>query len=34
MPVPYICFGAVFDALVFVALYSWAVSNAPVDATL
>jgi hypothetical protein len=24
----------VFDALVFVALYSWAVSNAPVDATL
>ena len=34
MPVLYICFGAVFDALVFVALYSWAVSNAPVDATL
>lgn len=34
MPVLYICFGAVFDALVFVALYSWVVSNAPVDATL
>ena len=34
MPVLYICFGAVFDALVFVALYSWAVSNAPVEATL
>lgn len=34
MPVLYICFGAVFDALVFVALYSWAVSNAPEDATV
>jgi hypothetical protein len=34
MPVLYICFGAVFDALVFVALYSWAASNAPLDATL
>lgn len=34
MPVLYICFGAVFDALVFVALYSWAVSNAPRDATV
>ena len=34
MPVLYICFGAVFDALVFVALYSWAVSNAPVDAAV
>ena len=34
MPVLYICFGAVFDALVFVALYSWAVSNAPIDATV
>ncbi|MEO8388088.1 hypothetical protein [Polaromonas sp.] len=33
MPVLYICFGAVFDALIFVALYSWAVSNAPLDAT-
>ena len=34
MPVLYICFGAVLDALIFVALYSWAVSNAPVDATV
>ena len=34
MPVLYICFGAVFDALVFVALYSWAVSKAPEDATV
>lgn len=34
MPVLYICFGAVFDALVFVALYSWAVSSAPANATV
>lgn len=34
MPVLYICFGAVFDALVFVALYSWAASCAPADATI
>lgn len=34
MPVLYICMGAVFDALVFVALYSWAVSGAPQDATV
>ncbi len=34
MPLLYICFGAVFDALVFVALYSWAVSSAPEDATV
>ncbi|MEO6017326.1 MAG: hypothetical protein ABIP46_08720 [Polaromonas sp.] len=34
MPVLYICLGAVFDALVFVALYSWAVSEAPLDATV
>ncbi len=34
MPVLYLCFGAVFDALVFVALYSWAASNAPANATL
>ncbi|MCJ7799276.1 MAG: hypothetical protein MUP33_05870, partial [Polaromonas sp.] len=34
MPVLYICFGAVFDALIFVALYSWVVSKAPVDATI
>lgn len=34
MPVLYICFGAVFDAMVFVALYSWAASLAPARATL
>ena len=34
MPVLYICLGAVFDALVFVALYSWAVSDTSVEATL
>ncbi|MES2414159.1 MAG: hypothetical protein V4614_10180 [Pseudomonadota bacterium] len=34
MPVLYLCFGAVFDALVFVALYSWAASNAPAEATI
>lgn len=34
MPMLYICFGAVFDALVFVALYSWAVSKAPMNATV
>ena len=34
MPLLYLCFGAVFDALVFVALYSWAVSNAPEKATI
>jgi hypothetical protein len=34
MPVLYICFGAVFDALVFVALYSWVASNATLDATV
>ena len=34
MPVLYICFGAVFDALVFVALYSWAASYAPENATV
>ena len=34
MPVLYLCFGAVFDALVFVALYSWAASNAPASATI
>jgi hypothetical protein len=33
MPVLSLCFGAVFDALVFVALYSWAASDAPADAT-
>lgn len=34
MPVLYICFGAVFDALVFVALYSWVASNVSSSATL
>lgn len=34
MPLLYLCFGAVFDALAFVALYSWAVSNAPAKATI
>ncbi len=34
MPVLYVCMGAVFDVLVFVALYSWAVSNAPANATI
>ena len=34
MPMLYICFGAVFDALVFVALYSWVASNAPANATV
>lgn len=30
MPVLYICFGAIFDVLIFVALYSWAASTIPV----
>lgn len=34
MPVLYVCFGAVFDALVFIALYSWVASNAPANATI
>lgn len=34
MPVLYICFGAVFDAFVFIALYSWIASNAPANATI
>ena len=34
MPLLYLCFGAVFDALVFVALYSWVASNAPANATI
>ncbi|MGY8905322.1 MAG: hypothetical protein ACKVIH_12310 [Burkholderiales bacterium] len=33
MPLLYICFGALFDVLVFVALYSWAASTAPANAT-
>jgi hypothetical protein len=27
MPLLYFGFGAIFDALVFIALYAWAVSN-------
>jgi hypothetical protein len=34
MPVLYLCFGAVFDALVFIALYSWVVSNTTIEATV
>lgn len=34
MPVLYICFGALFDMMVFVALYAWAASTAPSTATL
>jgi hypothetical protein len=34
MPVLCICFAAVFDVLVLVALYSWVASNAPADASL
>lgn len=33
MPVLYVCFGTLFDMLIFVALYSWAASNAPAEAT-
>lgn len=33
MPILYICFGAVFDVLIFVALYSWAASTLPARAT-
>ena len=32
MPVLYLCFGAVMDLMVFVALYSWLVSRAPAHA--
>ncbi|MDB5942005.1 MAG: hypothetical protein JWQ13_1571 [Ramlibacter sp.] len=34
MPLLYFVFGAIFDALVFVALYAWVVSNVPVQTTL
>ena len=34
MPVLYICFGAVFDALMFVALYSWVASKTTAEATV
>jgi hypothetical protein len=33
MPILYICFGTLFDMLLFVALYSWAASTAPAHAT-
>ena len=33
MPLLYICFGAVFDAIVFIALYAWVASKAPLNAT-
>jgi hypothetical protein len=33
MPILHICFGTLFDILIFVALYSWAASNAPAQAT-
>jgi hypothetical protein len=32
MPLLYLCFGVVFDVMVFVALYSWLVSRVPADA--
>ncbi len=32
MPILYLCFGAVFDLMVFVALYSWLASMAPMQA--
>lgn len=34
MPLLYICFGAMFDVLVFIALYSWAASTLPIQATV
>jgi hypothetical protein len=34
MPILYICFGTLFDVLIFVALYSWAASTIPQNATL
>ena len=33
MPLLYICFGAVFDVVVFIALFSWVASKAPLNAT-
>lgn len=33
MPLLYVCFGTVFDILLFIALYSWAVSRLPHGAT-
>lgn len=34
MPVLYICFGVMFDTLMFVALYCWIASNVPDNATV
>lgn len=34
MPILYICFGAMFDMLIFVALYSWVASTLPSSATV
>ncbi len=34
MPLMYICFGTIFDVLIFVALYSWMVSRLPEQAAL
>jgi len=34
MPILYICFGTLFDVLIFVALYSWAASTIPHNATI
>lgn len=33
MPLLYMCFGSLIDMLCFIALYSWAASNAPAKAT-
>ena len=33
-PVLYICFGTLFDVLIFIALYSWAASTIPEEATI
>jgi hypothetical protein len=32
MPLLYLCFGVVFDVMIFVALYSWLASRVPADA--
>ncbi len=33
MPILYICMGTLFDMLIFIALYAWAASTAPMKAT-
>lgn len=33
MPILYICMGTLFDMLIFIALYAWAASTAPLKAT-